>query len=686
MILTKDDFPKKEINKKYNKNNKYLIKESKKPTNKYENKYIHKRNMKNIDYSSLKDVLNDKTVSKNNRQNNETKNENKKTTPLNLNGGVVKRNNINSVTTRNKFVRNQNKNIIDSLRGMETEYNVYNKVNNNLYSTINETKKIRPKNTSMEQRYQKNDDEIFLSENKVRDGKQNQIYSRPYKYNSSSSELQKNFENQFNIKDAKNILNINYFYDKSGQNLEDMDQMFYTNFYKEKYRKRIKVNNKNKYNSLIMKDENDAFSQEIPTKTINSFYIRKNPINLVKNINNNIIIKDDETPNKQYFNRIKYIETEEKNRINNIRPRHHSMVERNNMNYSPDRFYTNTLNNYINNKAEKSDRKIIRRNGNKIKIFKKNNNTSIQEYNLSLGNENDSENDDFDIDENDNELINNRNKIRYILNNNIIKKNQEINEINNYYKYFTKNIIPIITSQFSIKNNNKSKINLPTKNFINVNKVHHNSFHKRKIIPNKNNYDENDNFVGTPNFSQIGKTPKNNNINIHNKELKSLNFNENKETKLFKVCQNEKIEIINKKNKEENNIENKFVFKTEEEIIDYVYKKFEEERKKKSYFNRKLRFTGFILTKKYKGKNLYDIRIEDDLEQINQKLKDENVLINDKNVELNYVEYLNRLKSLEEENKKLKEEINNLKKSNNSENELLNQKLENEKQNINEGK
>ena len=167
--------------------------------------YIHKRNVKNIDYSSLKDVLNDKTVSKNNRQNNETKNENKKTTPLALNNNIIKRNNINSVTTRNKFVRNQNKNIIDSLRGMETEYNVYNKVNNKLYSTINETKKIRPKNTSMEQRYQKNDDEIFLSENKVRDGKQNQIYSRPYKYNSSSSELQKNFENQFNIKDAKNI-------------------------------------------------------------------------------------------------------------------------------------------------------------------------------------------------------------------------------------------------------------------------------------------------------------------------------------------------------------------------------------------------------------------------------------------------------------------------------------------------
>ena len=56
--------------------------------------------------------------------------------------------------------------------------------------------------------------------------------------------------------------------------------MFYTNFYKEKYNKRIKVNNKNKYNSLLLNDVINAFTQKIPTKTINSIYIRKNPINL----------------------------------------------------------------------------------------------------------------------------------------------------------------------------------------------------------------------------------------------------------------------------------------------------------------------------------------------------------------------------------------------------------------------
>ena len=82
----------------------------------------------------------------------------------------------------------------------------------------------------MEQRHNRKDDEIFINENKVNDTKQNNIYSRPYKYNFSSSELQKNFENQFNIKDAKNILNINYFYNKKVQNLEDMNNFFY-NYY-----------------------------------------------------------------------------------------------------------------------------------------------------------------------------------------------------------------------------------------------------------------------------------------------------------------------------------------------------------------------------------------------------------------------------------------------------------------------
>ena len=108
MILKKDDFPKKETNKKYNKNSNYIIRNNKKLNNKYENKYFHKRNVKNIDYSSLKEILNDKNISKNDKINND----NKKTSSLTINNNIIKRTNINSVTTRNKFIRNQNTNIL----------------------------------------------------------------------------------------------------------------------------------------------------------------------------------------------------------------------------------------------------------------------------------------------------------------------------------------------------------------------------------------------------------------------------------------------------------------------------------------------------------------------------------------------------------------------------------------------
>ena len=693
MILTKGDFSKNGNNKKYNKNSKYLINENKNIDNKYEKGYFHNRNNKNINYDSIKEILNEPIFSKNNKSINNINNENKKLYGLKTYYNMNKNNNNNSIKTRNKNIRNQNKDELDNIRGMETDYNINKKIiYNNLYTKKKETKKVKHKNISMEQRHQKIDEEIFLSENKDIINKKNQIYSRPYKHNSPSSQIQKNFENQFNIKDAKNILNINYFYDKGIQNFENMEEIFYTNYYKTKYKKKTKEPQRNKYNSLILNDKMNGYIQD---KTTNSFYIRKTPINLVKKINNNFNIKDEEMQNNDYFNYIKYIETEEKNRIKNNRGRYHSTFERSNILHSPDRYFTNTINNYTNNKFEKNDKKIITRNGNKIKIFKKNNNTSIQEYNLSLGNEFDS---DSDIDYYDNENItnsnNNRDK-RYIIKNNIFGKNQEINEIKKYYQYFTKNIKPVANSQFEIKNN-KPQLNIPKKNFINVNKVHKNSFQKRNILSykksniiNRNeNKNENNNMIGTPNFSETGKTPKNNNIITHQK-IKTFQLNENineikskRNNDLVRICQNEKIEIFNQKNSD-NTKEHKFIFEKEEDIIEYVYNKFEEERKKKNYFNRKLRFTGFVLSKKYKGKNLCDIRIEDDINQINQYLKNENVLINDKRVEFKYIGDMNYINILEEENKKLKEQIDNLHKKDNAKKELT-QKFDKEKQDLNE--
>ena len=334
-------------------------------------------------------------------------------------------------------------------------------------------------------------------------------------------------------------------------------------------------------------------------------------------------------------------------------------------------------------------KKIIRRNGNKIKIFKKNNNTSIQEYKLSLGNEDESDN-YLESYENDNisSFQNNRN-IKHIFKNNIDKNNQELNDIKKYYQYFTKNIKPISISKFEIKNN-KPKINLPKKNYINVNKAQNISFQNRNIFQNKKGvsnklFEKNKIFGEKPNLNGLLKNQKNNAI-IKKQKNKSLEFIGNiainSQQKIFfnndslKVFPNEKFEILITK-------ENKFIFNTEEEIIDYIYNKFEEERKKKSYFNRKLRFTGFVLTKKYKGKNLCDIRIEDNIEQINQQLKNENILINDKRVVFKFFEEINNINLLEEENKKLREEKEKLNKKDIIKNELI-KKLDNEKQSLNE--
>ena len=683
MILTKNDLSKKRNNKKFEKNNKNLRQENKKPNNKYDNRYFNKKYSKN-DNSQ---VTNEKNIAKNSEIFDDKKLDKKKIYSPTINDNDLKRNNINSMKTRNKINKNQTREDND-MKEMITDFS--NKIlYDNIYNNIRkENKMIKQKNTSMEQRHKKIDEELLLDENIEEDNKINNIYSRPSRDNSPNSQLKENFGNQFNIKDAKNILNINYFYDKSSSNLENDNDIFYTSHYKSKIRKKIKViDSRNKYNSLIINEKKNDYT--IPNKTTSSFYIRKNPINLVKHINSNYQ-KDGEIPNNEYINNKKYMETEEINnkfKTNGIR--YHSTFNRNANNYTPERFYTNTINNYINYKFGQNDKKIIRRNGNKIKIFKKNNNTSIQEYKLSLGNEDESDN-YLESYENDNisSFQNNRN-IKHIFKNNIDKNNQELNDIKKYYQYFTKNIKPISISQFEIKNN-KPKINLPKKNYINVNKAQNISFQNRNIFQNKkgvNNklFEKNKIFGEKPNLNGLLKDQKNNAI-IKKQKNKSLEFIGNiainSEQKIFfnndslKVFPNEKFEILITK-------ENKFIFNTEEEIIDYIYNKFEEERKKKSYFNRKLRFTGFVLTKKYKGKNLCDIRIEDNIEQINQQLKNENILINDKRVVFKFFEEINNIDLLEEENKKLREEKEKLNKKDIIKNELI-KKLDNEKQSLNE--
>ena len=680
MILTKGDFTNRINNKNCYQENKYLLRENKILENKQENKYFHKRNNKIFNYNSLKEILNENTLSKNSKGINDKKVENKKLINQNIKDNQTKRYNINSTKTRNKITKYQNNN----MKGIETEDNVYNKAiyNHFLYNTNKINKKVRQKNISMELRNKNVDEDIFLSENKEENNKKDNIYSRPKRRNSPNSY----FENQFNIKDAKNILNINYFCDKNRQNIENFGELFYTDFNKSNFGKDNRPINKNQYSSLLVKDRTNRNPEKIPTKTTNSFYIRKNPINVVKNINDKII-KDEEITHNENIKNIRYIETDNKNISRKNRNRYHSSLNENDLDYSPDRYFTSKIMKYLINQ---NDKKIINRNGNKIKILKKYNNTAIQEYNLSLGNESDS---DSDFGSYENEMRTNsnfrRNK-RNLLKNNIIKRNQEFDELKKYYQNFTKNIRPIKNFQFEIKNN-ESKLNSGKKNFINVNKAHKNSFHKRNILANKKSFTINktsdesnkNNLVDTPNFYEICKTPINRNLIVYN--LEKLKKNIFSTENGLKISENEKFEIIKKENKNNNepNKDNNFVFKNEDDMINYIFNKFEEERKKKNYFNRKLRFTGFILTKKYKGKNLCDIRIEDDIDKINEQLKKENILINDKRVVFKYIENINNINILEEDNKKLKEENEKLKQKDEIKNELI-KKLDIEKQNLND--
>ena len=666
MYLTKNDFNKKRINKNYDKNNKNLIQENQKFNIKNENKYFHKKIYKNNNTYSPKEVLNKKYS-----QENYNKNIDNNYNIINLNN-----NNSNSVKTRNKHIKN------DNIIGMMTDFNFYKKNLINDKDNNNRENNRKQKNSSLKQRYQKVDDEIFLNENNENENYRNHIYLRLNGSNTLNSEVKKSFGNQFNIKDAKNILNINYFYDQIENNFQNQDEIFYTDNCQPKFIKKIKsIDRRNKYNSMKINEQRNEYN--IPIKTINNFYIRKNPINLVKNINNNYK-KDIELSKNAHFNFQNNIKNEEKNtKLIKDRIRNHSTFERNDNNYSLDKFYSNTDNNkFVNN-----NKKIIKRNGNRIKIFKKNNNTSIQEYNLSLENEEDNLEDleSSDIDSKYNSQNNG-----YIKNFSKNKNyNKDLNIMRKFQQYFIKNIEPICITRFEIKNN-KSKFNMQKKKLIN--KSNNNLDYKRSILSNKNNEDKiNDNennLEETPNFSEIRKTPKNNNIILKN-QINPLSLTEHLESKFQQKIigiNDNSLLIFHANNFEivKNKINNsKLIFNTEEEMIEYIYNKFEEERKKKNYFNRKLRFTGFVLSKKYKGKNLSDIRIEDNIDQINKKLKEENILVNGKKIELIFTDDLNNLRISKEENLKLKEEKENIFSKDNMKNELI-KKLEDENLKLNQ--
>ena len=647
------------------------------------------------------------------------------TISLNTNNNINIGNNINIITNNHIHENNNNRenklrnNLINN-RGIMTDYNltkknnineIYNNNLNNITNQINDNirlnrikvdtenanRKYKGKNSSVENRSRRLNKEVVMSDgelmtDEVEDNleiRRNHIYSNPFKYKSPVLFYNNNKNNDNNL-----INNNKYFYSKDYENYDEGGETFYNNFYKLKYTKKSFINNnRNKYNSLIdYNDKNNKYSytNDIQNKTSNSFYIHKSHIN-TNNINKNIITNRDysndidDNDDNIYTSYMNYVSNKRGNKVLRPKGKYHSMIEENDF-PSPDRNYANTNNNYIDNKNyNPNEYKSIRRSKNRIRIVKKNNNSSIQEYNLSLGEDN-----EIDYYQND-FMFENKNRMNY--------NSRKNNDLKDYYNHFSKNLQPIKNNQFNINSNiNNSKRNLTNDKYSSNSINNMNNINKENII---NNSKSSNILISTPNFSDSGKTPKrqsilsnhkvkpfnnNNDTNINdNNNSNSINNSNNDENNSqykiivkkrpkndipiptnsikrknssnssnknfnkiinnnFEICNNEKINFFPNFPKKEEKIEknkNKFIFDNENEMIDYIYtiyNKFEEERKKKSYFNRKLRFTGFVLSKKYKGKNLYDIRIEDDIDKINQQLKDEQVFINDKKVELKFID------------------------------------------------
>ena len=776
-----DDKP----NIKYKIENTYLQEKLKKFNNTLTKEKQKEKNLKEIGskqfqsnlniYKNNKKIINKKTIQNQKDADKNSIYAKNKTISLNTNNNINIGNNINIITNNHihenidNFKDNQIKsNLLANNRGIMTDYNLTKKFNNEIYNnnlnsiintniddfnrmkrikeaTGNANRKFRAKNTSMENRYRRYNRDIVMSDGDLMTDednfqiKRNHIYSQPYKYNSPNSFYDNIYKNQFNANNEENkVLNDNYFYSKNFEILDEGEDTFYNNSNKLKYVKKSfnnHINNKrNKYNSLLSYNEKINkynYTNDYQSKTSNSFYIHKSPIN--NNKNKNIITnrdfpneKDDDKEENIYTSYMNYMNNNRENKkLSKHRGKYHSMIEDNELPLSPYRNYANTNNNYPdNNNYNPDDFQSIRRSKNRIRIIKKNNNTSIQEYNLSLGG--------------DNETDNYQNE--FMIDNGLINNYQEIQNLKKYYNQFSKNLQPISNSQFNINSNNP-KLNLTNENYYS-NKCNNigNTMNKNSILlknDNVINCSKSSNNLSTPNFSDTGKTPKrpaiisnqkvkpfNNNVTNENNNFNSINnsnHEENSQYKImvkkrpkndipipsagikrinsssgslnknsnkninFEIYYNEKLSLI-PKNKENNKEGNKFIFGNENEIIDYIYNKFEEERKKKNYFNRKLRFTGFVLSKKYKGKNLYDVRIEDDINKINQQLKDEKILINEKQVEFKFLEEDKENKNIInneiiEENKLLKLEKEKFDKKDIVKNELI-KKLDNEKQNL----
>ena len=493
----------------------------------------------------------------------------------------------------------------------------------------------------------------------IKEYKKNNNKKNIYLFNSPSSPYLLPRDNSFKLCPQKEInleyiqqdiynFNNNYYNKNNFYKINNTQNQFYLERAKKKennFFHDIKYLNKRgispEYNNnLITSSLNDNESNGY-NKTMNNFYRNKRFIksNNIEISNNRIISDNINKYNNHKVTEIVYTNNYNNNKFNNQSNNYFSSLTQENNELSD--IYEDKSNNYkinyINNSSEKK---------NIIRIFKNKKLNKNLKYNYN------------EEDEDDENIIQKQH----------IKKNNSLfmNDIIPYDPYHYKKNNS--RNRNAHNNNNLTEI-LDTKkieNLISYPKPFNSNY---KFV--KADYNNNDENVYKILVKKRPLKEKSNSNNILSEYSKLNHKLKQKENKLI-IWNNNSFYY-------ENSETNKLIFENEDKIIEYINKKFEEE-KQKTYFNRKIKFTGFVLTKKYKGKTLYDIRIENDIDKINNKLKEENVSVNNELIQICPYNKLSK-NSLEKEILKYKEENELLCKKDIMKNELI-KKLDKEKQNI----
>ena len=249
-----------------------------------------------------------------------------------------------------------------------------------------------------------------------------------------------------------------------------------------------------------------------------------------------------------------------------------------------------------------------------------------------------------------------------------------------------KTISPIISSQGTDENRIKKEKNDIIGQYVNNN-------------PEKND-NSNDSNANKPISEEIidDSHPDKRNFAVQNVKEFVINKNDNLELtpeKKFSIYHGKERNSSDTKDdyKKQQNREGKLIFNNDDEVVDYIKKRLKDDIDEE--YNSGIKYNFFNLQKKFRGRILYEIGLENDIKKINAILEKQNVQVEKENVVFIKKKDLDKLKKgiyvdtdskeeierLNKENAELKEKIDSMNKNlrkKNSDSEKDFQKLKEE--------